>query len=73
MDLTEANRARLASFRNSAHIAGVRRLGTLDSTCCVICAALDGSRWDLDGAPLPGTTVRFQMPLLHENCRRDSI
>jgi hypothetical protein len=65
-----ANEQRLASFRrNSRFIKGVRWLGTLDGHCCVICAALDSSGWDLDGKPLGSTRFYFHTPPLHPDCR----
>jgi SPP1 gp7 family putative phage head morphogenesis protein len=68
--MTAANQARLATFRKNANlIAGVRWLSTLDSHTCVVCAALDGQAWDLDGNKLPGTEVEFETPPAHFACR----
>lgn len=68
--MSAANDARLATFRkNSRIIAGVRWLSTLDSHTCVQCSALDGQAWDLDGAPLTGTTIDYQSPPAHWSCR----
>lgn len=70
MNMSEANQARLASFREmSRFIAGVHFLGTLDGNCCVVCAALDGAQWDLDGNPINGHTIAFQAPPMHYGCR----
>lgn len=67
--MTAANEARLATFRkNKRLISGVRWLSTLDSHTCIICAALDGKGWDLDGAPLKGTKVAFEAPPKHFSC-----
>ena len=65
-----ANERRLASFRkNSRFIKGVRWLGTLDSHCCALCGALDGSGWDLEGNPLGDAGFHFHTPPLHPDCR----
>lgn len=70
MNMTEANQERLASYKkNSRFIKGVSFLGTLDGNCCVVCAALDGTQWDLDGNPLSGHTIEFQVPPMHDGCR----
>jgi SPP1 gp7 family putative phage head morphogenesis protein len=68
--MSAANAARLATFRKNARlIDGVRWLSTLDSATCLVCAALDGASWDLDGEPLKGTTLQFQTPPNHWSCR----
>lgn len=68
--MTAANQARLATFRKNANlIDGVRWLSTLDSHTCVICAALDGQAWDLDGNKIGGTSVDFETPPAHFSCR----
>lgn len=68
--MTAANQARLETYRkNSRHMRGLRWLATLDSHTCQQCAALDGSAWNLDGEPLDGTTVDFQLPPAHFACR----
>lgn len=68
--MTAANDARLATFRkNKRLISGVRWLSTLDSHTCIVCAALDGKGWDLDGEPLKGTKVAFEAPPKHFSCR----
>lgn len=68
--MSATNDARLATFRrNSALIAGVRWLATLDGHTCARCAALDGQAWDLDGNKLKGTKVEFQAPPIHWNDR----
>lgn len=68
--MSAANDARLATYRkNSRHIAGVKWLSTLDSHSCKVCAALDGSSWDLEGKPIKGTDYRFQAPPKHWSCR----
>lgn len=65
-----ANERRLDSFRkNSRLIKGVRWLGTLDAHCCVICGALDGAEWDLEGNPLGDHGFPFHTPPLHPDCR----
>ena len=65
-----ANEQRLASFRkHSRFIKGVRWLGTLDTHCCVICGALDGQGWDLDGNPLGINRFPFRVTPLHPGCR----
>lgn len=65
-----ANERRLKTFRaNRNIIKGVRWLATLDSHCCVICGALDGASWDLDGNPLGDTPFDFHAPPLHPDCR----
>jgi SPP1 gp7 family putative phage head morphogenesis protein len=65
-----ANEQRLETFRaNRNIIKGVRWLATLDRHCCVICGALDGASWDLDGNPLGDTTFQFHAPPLHPECR----
>lgn len=70
LSMTEANRARLESFRKlSRTIKGVRWLGTLDANSCIVCAALDGASWDLDGQPLDGGSLPLQAPPLHDGCR----
>jgi hypothetical protein len=69
VDNRQANLARLASFRNYTHAKGMRWLGTLDSSCCTVCAALDGASWDLDGNPIDGNTISFQIPPHHDGCR----
>lgn len=68
--MSAANDARLATFRaNARFIKGVRWLATLDSLTCVQCQALDGEAWDLDGGKLTGTTIEYQAPPAHWNCR----
>lgn len=68
--MTAANDARLATFRkNSAFIAGVRWLATLDSHTCVTCANLDGQSWDLDGARRKGSSFDYRSPPAHWSCR----
>lgn len=68
--MAAANDARLETYRkNSKYAAGVRWLSTLDSNTCVTCAALDGSRWDLEGKKLGDTTLDFHFPPAHPNCR----
>lgn len=68
--MASANNARLATYRKNARlIAGVRWLATLDSHTCKQCAALDGQAWDLDAAPILGTTVSFILPPAHAACR----
>lgn len=68
--MAAANDARLATFRKNAKlIDGVRWLSTLDSHTCLVCAALDGQAWDLDGAKLKGTAIDFTAPPKHWNCR----
>lgn len=65
-----ANERRLASFRKVSHfIKGVRWLGTLDTHCCAICAALDRAGWDLDGNPIGDHGFHFHTPPLHPGCR----
>lgn len=67
--MNAANQARLETYRkNSKHVAGVRWLATLDSHTCRTCMALDGSTWDLEGKPLDGTTLDFQVPPAHFSC-----
>lgn len=68
--MTAANNARLAVYRkNPKFINGVMWLATLDSHTCAICAALDGSQWDLEGNRLAGTKFDFQSPPAHWSCR----
>lgn len=68
--MTAANQARLATFRANADvIAGVRWLATLDVHTCIICGALDGQKWNLDGSKIDGTTVDFMAPPAHFSCR----
>jgi SPP1 gp7 family putative phage head morphogenesis protein len=68
--MSAANDARLATFRKNARlIEGVRWLSTLDSHTCIICAALDGQAWDLDGGKLSGTALDFEAPPQHFSCR----
>lgn len=68
--MRRANQRRLATYRDNARfIAGVRWLGTLDASCCVICGALDGAKWDLDGEPIDGTPFHFRAPPIHAGCR----
>lgn len=68
--MNAANQARLETYRkNRDVIAGVRWLATLDSRTCVTCGALDGSEWDLEGKPRGETTLQFQLPPAHWNCR----
>jgi SPP1 gp7 family putative phage head morphogenesis protein len=68
--MSAANDARLATYRKNAKlIEGVRWLSTLDSHTCIICAALDGQAWDLDGGKLKGTAVDFESPPAHFSCR----
>lgn len=70
LSMTEANQARLESFRKHGRtIKGVRWLGVLDSNSCIACAALDGMTWDLSGQPLDGSQVHFMIPPLHDGCR----
>lgn len=65
-----ANERRLASFRkNSRLFKGVRWLGTLDCSSCIVCAALDGATWDLNGSPIAGNPIGFRVPPLHPGCR----
>jgi SPP1 gp7 family putative phage head morphogenesis protein len=66
-----ANDARLNTFKqNDAFIKGVEQLSTLDSHTSDICMAYSGAQWDLDGDPLPGTTLPFNGgPPRHVNCR----
>lgn len=68
--MSAANAARLETYRkNGKHVAGLRWLSTLDSHTCVVCAALDGQRWDLEGKKLRGTEIDFQAPPAHFACR----
>lgn len=68
--MTAANRARLETYRKNQRFAqGVRWLATLDSHVCRTCAALDGQAWDFDGKPLGDTSLDFQLPPAHMNCR----
>jgi SPP1 gp7 family putative phage head morphogenesis protein len=68
--MSAANEARLATFRKNARlIDGVRWLSTLDSHTCIICGALDGQAWDLDGGKLSGTALDFEAPPQHFSCR----
>ena len=68
--MTAANQARLATFRKNARlIKGLRWLATLDSRSCVVCMALDGQAWNLDGEKLPQTKVDFTAPPKHFGCR----
>lgn len=67
---TVANSARLATYRKNADIInGVHWLATLDGHTCLECGNLDGMEWDLDGKPMPGTTLPFQEPPAHIGCR----
>jgi hypothetical protein len=51
-------------------IKGVEQISTLDSHTSEICMAYSGAQWDLDGEPLPGTTLPFNGgPPRHVNCR----
>lgn len=69
-EMTAANRARLASFREQSRFCdGVRWLATLDGNCCIACAALDGVAWDFEGNPIGNHQFAFQVPPLHANCR----
>lgn len=36
---------------------------------CIVCAALDGSAWTLDGDPIGATKMQFQAPPKHWSCR----
>lgn len=68
--MSAANQARLAVFKKNARfLSGVRWLATLDSHTCRTCMALDGQAWDLEGEPLKGTTMDFQLPPAHTACR----
>lgn len=68
--MSAANEARLATYRkNKRYIAGIRWLSTLDNHTCKTCGALDHASWDLDGNPLKGTTLQFQLPPAHWGCR----
>lgn len=68
--MAAANDARLATFNaNPKLVDGVRWLSTLDSHTCLVCAALDGQAWTLDGAKMDGTKLSFQSPPKHWNCR----
>ena len=67
---TVANDAAMAVYQeNSDVILGVQWVSTLDSRVSLICLALSGQSWDLEGNPLKGTTARFQTPPAHWNCR----
>jgi SPP1 gp7 family putative phage head morphogenesis protein len=67
---TIANDASQAVFEENADvIQGLEYVATLDSRTTPQCAALDGGRWKLDGAPLPGTKLPFRKPPLHWQCR----
>lgn len=64
---TASNAARLEVFQaNTRNIAAVRWVATLDSSTCVICAALDGKTWKVDD---PG----IQLPSAHYFCRCDVV
>lgn len=68
--MASANTARLETYRkNAKYASGVRWLSTLDSNTCVTCMALDGSRWDFEGKKLGDTTLDFNFPPAHPNCR----
>lgn len=68
--MSASNDARLAVFRKNARfVAGVRWLSTLDSHTCLVCAALDGQAWNLDGQKLKGTELDFTAPPKHWSCR----
>ncbi len=65
-----ANDARNDVYKaNSDVIAGEEFLATLDNRTTIECAAYDGGVWDLDGNPIQGTTLPYQRPALHFNCR----
>ena len=57
---TGATAARLAMFRaNSDVIKGMMQSSTLDNLTTPICQAYDRQAWDLDGNPLPGSSLPF--------------
>ena len=66
-----ANDARLETFRqNSDVIKGIRQISTLDGRTSEICIAYSDQEWDLDGNPLPGSTLPFNGgPPRHWGCR----
>lgn len=67
---TVANQAKLAMYRKNADITnGIQWNSTLDGHTCIECANLDGQKWDLEGAALPGTTMPYQEAPAHVNCR----
>ena len=55
--------------KNADVIKGTMWSATLDGHTCEQCANLDGQKWDLEGAAMPGTTMPFAAPPRHWNCR----
>ena len=68
---TVMSEARQDAYRaNSDVIKGTEYSAVLDSRTTLACRAYDGSRWDLNGNPIPPTKLPFkQPPELHWGCR----
>lgn len=66
-----SNRARVDSFRaNDDVIKGYQQISTLDNRTSKVCIAYSGQAWDLDGNPIPPSTLPFNGgPPRHFNCR----
>jgi hypothetical protein len=55
---------------NDDVIKGTEYVSVLDSRTTIQCRAYDGSKWDLNGNPIPPTKLPFkQPPELHWGCR----
>lgn len=63
--------ARLDTFtQNSDVVKGYQQVSTLDNKTSDICIAYSGQAWDLDGIPIPPSTLPFNGgPPRHFNCR----
>jgi SPP1 gp7 family putative phage head morphogenesis protein len=68
--MSVSNEARQAAFKeNESLIKGYQWLATLDDRTCLVCAVLDGKKWDLEGNPLGGHEFEYSVPPRHWSCR----